>query len=237
MSWLDFIFPARCFGCNKIDCYFCASCRRQFLPASFQICPQCNKAHWQGRTHEECATRYSLDGLVSVFSYRGLLREAIKRMKYEPFIKNAWPELTELAIKELDNSIYFGSYREFLERQPLIIPIPLDRKRRKWRGFNQAEIIGKILTVHYSLPGTGRLLARIRITKPQYLLEKDDRRKNIKGAFKANIDFIKRNKEACHNALLVDDITTTGSTLREAARVLKKAGVGDVWGLTICARR
>lgn len=118
-----------------------------------------------------------------------------------------------------------------LERQPalpqLLIPVPLHPSRLRQRGFNQALELAKPLGRHFAIPLDRHSCQRIRPTPPQHQLKQRQRRRNIRAAF-----HIVRPIAADHVAL-VDDVVTTGSTVNELARCLKRAGVArvDVWAL------
>ncbi len=110
----------------------------------------------------------------------------------------------------------------------LLVPIPLYWRKKQSRGFNQAEVLARALAEKLDRKFCPALW-RIRGTASQTALTKNERLENVKNVFQLNPrfrDFI-QNK----NILLVDDVFTTGATLNEAAKVLKKAGAGEVWGL------
>ncbi len=110
----------------------------------------------------------------------------------------------------------------------VIIPVPLHRSRRRKRGFNQSEILAAELSRMTGIPVRDDVLFRIRKTVPQKKLGREGRKANLKNAFG-----VIRRWKPCRNVLLIDDIYTTGSTLERSAAVLKKAGVQNVYFLTI----
>ncbi|GAI27128.1 unnamed protein product [marine sediment metagenome] len=107
--------------------------------------------------------------------------------------------------------------------------MPLDKKRLKRRGFNQAEEIAKVLSEILDIPLINDALLKIKETLPQVKLSEKDREENIKGIFLCQKPEKIKNKKT----LLVDDVYTTGSTMEEAARILKKAGAKEVWGIAV----
>jgi len=111
----------------------------------------------------------------------------------------------------------------------LIIPVPLHRSRLRQRGFNQAVLLGKVLSQQLSLPLLPDTLFRTRQTEPQISLSAADRRLNVKGAFKVKSPANVVGKRI----LLLDDVMTTGSTMDECAKELKKAGAVVVIAATI----
>lgn len=123
-----------------------------------------------------------------------------------------------------------GCYCRQLEKWNIgvIIPIPLHRSRKKSRGFNQAETIARRLSELTGIPVRADVLFRVKRTLPQKVLGKRQRQGNLTGAFAVSGRWI-----PCGNVLLIDDIYTTGTTLEKAAKMLRKAGVQNVYFLTV----
>jgi ComF family protein len=109
----------------------------------------------------------------------------------------------------------------------LILPVPLHAQRLRDRGYNQAQEVARTLGRELSIPVDVRTCARTLTTRPQAGLERKERRRNVRGAFQ-----LQRRLDAAHVAIL-DDVVTTGCTVSELARVLRKAGVKrvDVWAV------
>ncbi|HSS66808.1 MAG TPA: ComF family protein [Gammaproteobacteria bacterium] len=115
-----------------------------------------------------------------------------------------------------------------LEPPQYIVPVPLHPKRQRERGFNQSMEIARPLSARLDVPIAPRLARRTRPTAAQSSLEgRDSRRRNVRGAFCAEI----RPTEAVHHVAMVDDVVTTGATVMALARALKRAGVAriDLW--------
>ena len=111
----------------------------------------------------------------------------------------------------------------------LVVPIPLHRKKLKERGFNQAELLARVVATHFNLKLVKNSLERVKATKSQTSLSKKKRLENIKGVFQfRNKDEFREKK-----VLLVDDVYTTGTTIREATKVLKKARAREVYVFTL----
>lgn len=121
-------------------------------------------------------------------------------------------------------------YEEWIYRNEIeeIIPIPLHKAKQRKRGFNQALLIAKELSILSGIPVNENAVFRIRNTKPQKILNPMERNRNLKGAFG-----VKKTWEVKNKVLLIDDIYTTGSTMDRVAKVLKKAGTQKVYFLTI----
>ena len=182
-----------------------------------------------GQTHPICRRKFGLDGLWSLGIYQDPLRAAIQQLKYKS-VRELTEVLTDIIIE------YWAKYQPFILDQIkkdggagwVVIPVPLYWWRANDRGFNQSALIGQSLSKKLGL-GYCEGLKRIRYTKPQVKLKGKQRRANISGAFEIT--------ENCElktvNCLLIDDVWTTGSTLRECCYVLKRAGAKKVWAITL----
>lgn len=151
-----------------------------------------------------------MERLVVGLPYRGVVQACLKKVKY----KSAW---------EIVKFLYELAKLERLEG--VITSVPMWREKERVRGFNQAKIIAELMGKSVEL------MERMRETKPMFGLTKKERQENIGGAFKlinqyANVPINQR-------VILVDDVWTTGSTMRECARVLKQAGAREVWGVAL----
>ena len=217
MTLLDFIFPKRCVGCRKIGRYFCDQCRLhiQYIAPCEGICPVCERAAIGGATHPKCRTRYCLDGLTSFFHYGGLIQRAVKTIKYR-FVFDLATEFVSLA-----PSVSFPGYAS-------LVPIPLHLGRARFRGFNQAEVLGRVLAKRLHIPLRPDILRRTRETMPQAeLKDKAKRLANMRQAFGVS------GRLRMPSVILFDDVFTTGATMRSAAYALKRAGVKRVWAVTM----
>lgn len=227
---LDLLFPKKCVGCKKLDTYYCKACISNILQKDL-ICPECERLALGGQTHSVCRKRYGLDGLWSLGIYKGSLREAIKQLKYRK-VSNLAEVLADILVE------YWEKYQPFiLDRIKKdkgtgwgITAVPLHWWRGNSRGFNQSSLIGQKLSKKLGLPYCDSL-KRIRYTKPQVSLKGYGRSKNIKGAFSFCPPTKRYTLDA--NILLVDDVWTTGSTLRECCDVLKRGGAKSVWAITL----
>ena len=214
MNLLDLVFPKRCVNCGRVGKYFCDKCRLLIRPIADneQICPMCGRLALDGITHPRCRTRYSLDGLTSFFHYSGPVQKAIKALKYR-YVSDLAEEFVSLVPK-------------FSFPKPCtLIPVALHPSRLRYRGFNQAEELGKLLRI----PMQTDILRRIKATQPQAEMKRSERLENMKNVFS-----IHNSKFTIPDSvLLFDDVFTTGATMRSAANVLKRAGVKRVWAVTM----
>ena len=130
--------------------------------------------------------------------------------------------------------LLWDAKREWLQRirEPVLVPVPVHSKRYRKRGYNQAEEIAKEMARLSGLPMRSDLLVRVKHTAPQKELSKRERSRNLQGAFRCRADYRKLCLQGkC--AIIIDDIYTTGNTIHTAAKILKKAGVQNVYFLTI----
>lgn len=228
MNLLDLIFPKRCVGCGRIGKYFCQSCRQTIRPIleSETICPVCEHPAMFGLTHPKCRTRFTIDGLTSFFHYDGVIKKAVKALKYR-LVSDVAAEFVSL-IQE--TSISDNFHPKLLH--PIFLPIPLHKMRMHQRGFNQAEILGKLVADRLQIPMYTDILLRTRETKPQVEMKhKEDRLQNMHGVFALNLKA--KTDVQNTNVVLFDDVFTTGATMRAAAGVLKHSGAKRVWAVTM----
>src|SRR3990167_2296194 len=195
-SFLDLLFPKRCVSCGRFGSYICRNCFAKIKFIEKPICPVCQRQAVGGKTHPGCKGRYTLDGLIVACRYLGPVKSAISKVKYRGAYDIA-KILTDLIVNSL--------WKFDLPPDLILVPIPLHLRRKKWRGFNQAEILVKILAQETKVPHFVPLI-RIAETKTQVGLDKKERRENVKGAFdmKSNVSV------AGKNILLVDDVYTSG---------------------------
>lgn len=180
------------------------------------ICPMCGRPALDGKTHPRCQTLYSIDGLTSFFRYNGVVRKGIKSIKYR---------LTSDIASEFVGLIPPKVLPQYKSHN-ILVPIPLHVSRLRERGFNQAEVLGKFLAGRLNLPMRTDILRRIKKTTPQVeMKDRDKRLKNMTDVFAVN--------KAASNIILLDDVFTTGATMRSAANILKRAGVRRVWAVTM----
>ena len=223
MGVLDLIFPKSCLGCGKTGVYICPDCVAKVRLAK-PICPYCERASIDGLTHAKCTRENGLDGLASIWEYEGVIRRAILALKYK-YSLEVGRELSEVFIEYLQNSKFL------IPPSGVLVPIPIHWYRENFRGFNKSDLIGQGLAKEMGWKFAPDLLIKNKHTVAQAELKGNDRRKNLKGTFAVNPAHI---PYTIPNILLFDDVFTTGSTLMEAAKTLKKGGVKKVWGLTIC---
>ncbi len=228
MNLLDIFFPKKCVGCTRVGSYFCLECKNKIKQTEL-VCPFCERPSLGGLTHPICKRKLGLDGLWSLGIYQDPLKKAIQKIKYR-YIS----ELSEILINILID--YWLKYQPIIletikkdqGKSWGIVAVPLHWKRENWRGFNQSELLGQSLSKKLGLDYLD-YLKRTRQTKPQVGLKSQQRKENVKGAF----ILATNQKLQTKNLILIDDVWTTGSTLKECSKVLKKGGAKKVWALTL----
>jgi competence protein ComFC len=250
----DLLFPMECFGCKQEETFLCEQCAVTLTKNENQICIVCKKPSISGITHPGCKTPHLPDGLISIYDYHDpIISEMIIAGKYK-FIPSIYKTFGQLLASSLPLPLTASHY--------VLVPIPLSKSRRRWRGFNQAEVICEALSTKLGFP-IAPVLVRSKSSKTQKDLKKGERSKNVEGAFSldpwspsplaragaphillqnegtpwgdAESDEAERLQFSVHgkNFILVDDVITTGATILEAAKVLKRNGAKEVWCLTI----
>ncbi|OIP76005.1 MAG: hypothetical protein AUK06_00940 [Parcubacteria group bacterium CG2_30_36_18] len=206
---LNLFYPKYCFLCQREGTYLCQDCLSTLEISGF---------------HQKFSTE-NLSDLYFATSYqKPLIKNLIQSFKYKPFVKELTDNLSSLIIEHF----------QLLEKPPdfadfILIPVPMEKKKLKWRGFNQAEEIGKELSKFFRISLLNNVLAKIKETPAQVDLSEEERKENIRNAFS-----IKNGGQILgRKILLVDDIYTTGSTLTECAKVLKEAGAKEIIGIVI----
>uniref|UniRef100_A0A832E0R1 ComF family protein n=1 Tax=candidate division WWE3 bacterium TaxID=2053526 RepID=A0A832E0R1_UNCKA len=215
---LGFVFPTRCVSCGRAGALLCGECLFQLEPLEALPCIVCGKPAVLGFTHPVCRTRWAPERFLAAFPYQGPARRLVQALKYKR-LRAVAKIMVELLIAELrEMGIEFGP-------QAQVVPIPLSFWRKGARGFNQSELLGRELAENLRLEFRSNLLRKIKDTSSQVSLDRPERQANVRGVFAVSKEFYGR------DIILVDDVVTTGSTVREAAHVLKKAGAGQVWVL------
>lgn len=223
MGLIDILFPKKCLSCGSEGRYACTNCIEK-LPTFKQLCPYCEKASVDGITHIKCLKKLSIDAVYTLWPYQGVVRTAILKLKYR-FATQIAEELAENMVSRLRNVPVFPE-------NSVLVPIPLYFLKENFRGFNQSELIGEILAKKMGWEFKPDILIRKKMRQAQTQLKGDERIKNIRGVFAFNKNY-QSPITNYQSLILFDDVSTTGSTLKEAAKVLKRNRARHVWGLTI----
>ena len=212
-AFLDLLFPPKCPFCQKL-----------LDDSRAPLCPDCQKKlPWLSGAEALRAVEGTV-GCLSPLAYRDGVPEAVRRYKFPGNPSYGKPFGLLMAQCALDA---LGGAAD------LVTWVPLSRKRKKKRGFDQAELLARTAARELGLPARP-LLEKVRDNGPQSHLEDEaDRRANVKDVYR-----LRPGEDLSgQRILLVDDVVTTGSTLGECARTLRAGGAGEVWGLTLAQAR
>ena len=205
---LDLIYPPKC-----------PFCRSVLDHAAEGVCPICE----QSLPHAGVKCRRLENGMLTLTAlrYEGAVRAAVRRYKFSGaavYAKAFGKRMAACLREERDPSCFIVTW------------VPLSDKRRKIRGYDQARLLAEAVAEELGLGKPAPLLRKLRDNRPQSLLtDHEERRRNVSGIYGVNDPAPVRGK----HILLVDDVTTTGSTLLACASVLKRAGAAEVTGLTL----
>ncbi len=225
------IFPSFCQLCSELlqnpgEKVVCQSCMESLVPHRSSYCMCCGRFFsGTGESHicsscienKKAYSRHRSCGL-----YQGKLKDVILLYKYRQF-KILGKGLADFVSRSLsrDESLFLGT--DFL------VPVPLHPRKERKRGFNQAREIAVWLGKKHSIPCMDNILVKTKNNAAQTTLESKQRWENVKNAYRVKKPALLAGK----TVLLIDDVFTTGATINECSRVLKKSGAKEVRCITI----
>lgn len=229
---LDLLLPASCTYCHGSASgsgipRFCKQCWSEFAPVPAPGCSTCGRpfgspealAHSPGHECLDCRTQPPhFDQALAAGLFEGPLREAIHLYKYRP-VRSLGEPLAQWMAEQVRVTAPID----------LTMPVPLHRARLRHRGFNQALIIARVISLRFAAPFMYDNLVRLRSTRPQVELSGQERAENVKGAF----GLARPAEVSGKRVLIIDDVFTTGATMNECAKVLKEAGAASVTVYTL----
>lgn len=223
--FLEALFPRSCYGCNKTDTYLCRACRASIaLPQP--LCPHCGTRLPFGLLSPPCRRATRLDRLFCCGAYKTEpMRAIIGDFKYNQAYALATPLASFMAQWLAKN----GYAPMFARDDILLLPVPSHPKRMRQRGFNPAQRLAAALASELSLPLDSATLKKRRNNPQQMSLQREKRATNVEGAFSLPHPEAARGKVV----VLVDDVLTTGATLRECAKAVRAARPKEVWALVL----
>lgn len=217
--FLDLLFPLECLGCRKEGFYLCADC---FWKLKINSPQDLSRAQKNVRAPEIKEVYIAGDYEDKV------LNKLIIKYKYN-FLSPLGKFLADFLILFWKTAKLATEFIDSKNRTEsiLVIPIPLSKKRLRWRGFNQAEILARefCLAFNYQLSLN---LKRKKHCPPQAELNEAERLANIQSVFSWN-----GQKLNGQTIIIIDDVVTTGATLNEAAKTLKASGAGNIYALVL----
>ncbi|MFO7783445.1 MAG: D-glycero-beta-D-manno-heptose 1-phosphate adenylyltransferase [Desulfatiglandales bacterium] len=229
--WIDLVYPPRCAVCGGFlspgrGDVICSECRGALQEVDSPLCRRCGVPFSTGpdeeRLCESCLRRPpAYESARALYVYEETAIEAVHRFKYSGRTRLAevfGPMLAQLAREWLPADI-----------EPLVMPVPLHLRRLRERGFNQSLLLARHVA---ALPGYELdylALCRVRHTPSQSVLDRARRRENVRSAFGVKTPSAVKGRDV----VLVDDVSTTGSTLDACSRALLQSGARRVYGLTL----
>ncbi|MDD4688751.1 MAG: ComF family protein [Eubacteriales bacterium] len=214
----NLLFPPHCIFCDEIldfrcDSNVCPTCLNKITRIDDTRCQLCFRKTFGNFGMETCSScknnKPHFSGLVSVYEYEKGVRDCILRLKFH---------------HRFDHSQAMGDIMaDILPKESsfdYIIAVPISRQRLFERGYNQSLLLAKSISKRTGIPIHKNLLVKTKNNKPQSSVERKDRALNVKGVYKVKDNHIIKGK----SILLVDDVSTTRSTINECARMLMKAG-------------
>jgi len=217
---LDILFPKICAECGEQGDDICNNCFGKIKIRKTQECPHCRKKDTNGKfCSDYCKKNYLFDQLIICTDYVQIKKLIIKfKYKFSKDLINVFHNLLEAELKK---------YTKTIPENTFVIPAPIHKRNFKKRGFNQALLLAQSVTK--ILPQTQLLdcLTEKDNRIQQAKLDRAHRLKNLKNSIEI------RPHPPLKNILLIDDIATTGSTLNECSKVLKKAGAKHICGIVL----
>ncbi|MCD7765561.1 MAG: ComF family protein [Lachnospiraceae bacterium] len=234
-------FPELC-PINTSD-FVCGSCREKLPWVTEPACMKCGKPVGGAETEfcRDCAqTRHLFDQGRAAFTYTGAMRHSVYRMKAQN--RRDYLDFYAAAM------VRAGSRYLEVWRPEVIVPVPMHWKKRAARGYNQSELLALRISRLTGIPCDRKLLRCVRYTGVQKELGREERLRNLRGSFEVRMPaegLCRPESEHSSNltdagrgiparVLLIDDVYTTGSTMDEAARALRAAGVRQIFFLVLC---
>ncbi len=218
--FLNLMLPKMCVVCGIPGNYLCKSCFiRHIHPYYVQYCHVCRGACRKAMVHTDCKVHTYLDGVFVCYAYNKVIEKLMMQAKYALYF-DTLECVVGLMMLKIEQKFLAGKILTF---------VPVSKEKYRKRGFNHAAIICDRLGRRFELQ-TMRLLKKTRDTKSQLGTGRSSRLVMNKGAFSllADIDYV-----SLPPVIIVDDVMTTGATLEECAKVLKEAGVKEVYGLVL----
>jgi len=219
----NWLFPKKCINCQQLnaqDHHPCCEKCYPLLPFQAHACQQCGQC--LAANHDFCGrcieSPPAYDACFCPFEYQPPISDQIQHFKYHQKPELA-KSLAQLMAVEINN--------HQIERPDILIPVPLHISRLRERGYNQSQLLSKSLGQLLDIPSDHQLIEKNKKTPPQAQLSLKERTKNIKRCFKIKKTFPMK------TVAIVDDVVTTGTTVNEIAKILKKNGVDyvQVWGI------
>jgi len=223
----DAIYPINCINCGQEEVWVCKNCFDKIPQNTIHYCLNCKRQTILGEFCHDCAPSFYLDKVWIASDFQNkTINRLIKTYKYD-FARDIAQSLGIFLFDFLKEQV-IRQTKDFDIKKTIIIPIPLHNKRLRWRGFNQSEKLARFVADRLQIKIETVNLKRVKLKKTKASLNKEARIKNVQAAFSWQGPRLNQK-----NIILVDDVTTTGATLNECAKILKANGANKVWGLVL----
>jgi competence protein ComFC len=215
---IDLIFPPNCAGCGVAGTVWCEECNDRIIAPEGRSCPACGFPLERGVVCSICEDWPNRVHVRSFARYRKPLSSAILRLKYRP----------DQALTNEMVSWLISVYQQTGWTANCVVPVPLADVRLRQRGYNQVTLISTSFANELKLPSYPNALKRVKETQSQVGLDRQERHQNVEGVFQADSRILQD-----HSVILIDDLLTSGATLKNCAIALLNAGVVQVFCLTV----
>ncbi|HNE04566.1 MAG TPA: ComF family protein [Anaerolineales bacterium] len=216
-SGLDLLFPPECGGCGKPGTRWCDICQSSLKLLDGIVCDVCGLPQDKPGVCSTClANRPRFHSLRAWTVFEKPIQPALHKLKYR----------RDFSMGDAIAAAMLPFVQSLNWNIDLVIPIPLGKQRMHERGYNQVAMIAKPLAMGLGLQYSPHALARRKETRSQVGLSREERQKNVHDAFQAS-------GVQGKIALIMDDVSTTGSTLSSGAEALYAAGAKEVYALTV----
>lgn len=213
------LYPTKCMFCGDILSYgskeyVCHKCMEEYRHISGNVCEKCGRSIPVNSICSSCrGKKIYYDKCFCVYEYRDYVKAFISKMKFNSVKQNCF-----IAVKQMEE---FTKSND-IPRCDYVVPVPMDFVHYMLRGYNQSELMAKYIS-RLKFGTYCNALYKRRITKPQHKLSGKERSNNLKNSFdiKSNV----KDK----TILLIDDVFTTGTTVNECSKVLKKSGAKAIY--------
>lgn len=209
------VFPKHCLLCGANENYICHACEGGIRYVLTYSCVICKGPCFDGFIHTSCTSAQTPNRFLAAFEYKGVIKEALISAKYKKKIFDLYGLLVDLACE------YFESIGLEIGADAIIVPIPSGKRKYKKRTFNHALIIANLFAKKYGVKVVPALI-KLKDTPSQSLLNRKERKRNVKGVFAAVPRFAQEIKGK--DIVVIDDIVTTGATMLSACQELRKLG-------------
>lgn len=229
---LDMLYPVRCPVCGEIavpkEDKICTSCSNKLLLIIEPRCKKCGKPiEFEEKEYcIDCEKKdYHFVRGYALWSYDAVMKKSISDFKY-----NGKKEYAKFYVSEL-----MHHYRETIQKlaPDAIVPVPIHKDKYRERGYNQADILARLIAREVQVPVLSHLLTRDKKTLPQKQLSDKERLRNLRKAFGYNLKVSEKFRGKLESVLLVDDIYTTGSTMEACTSVLMSYDIKKVYFIAL----